>query len=246
MELLVIIALAGACFALLPLALELLAALIGIVLQALLRLLGYALERAGEGFRWGMSDGLDATWRTGKRIAGAIGDAAKWAYAAVSIFIEEWKISRDPEALARREAERRAYEQAMMDEFDRRSREAFEEMQAKARAQEEARAREEWEREQQRQQEARQRAEEERRRQQQEQARAKARAGAGAGKKSAPPSPYEQALALLGLKAGFTQDDLKRAFRARIKAAHPDAGGSTEAAAALNAAYELLKKRTAA
>lgn len=51
---------------------------------------------------------------------------------------------------------------------------------------------------------------------------------------------YEQALALLGLAPGFTQTALKRAYRAAIRTAHPDAGGTEAAAQAINSAYELI------
>lgn len=51
---------------------------------------------------------------------------------------------------------------------------------------------------------------------------------------------YAQALGLLGLTPGFTQTALKRAYRAAIRKAHPDAGGSAEAAQAINSAYELI------
>lgn len=51
---------------------------------------------------------------------------------------------------------------------------------------------------------------------------------------------YEQALALLGLAPGFTKAALKRAYRAAIRKAHPDAGGTAEAAQAVNSAYELI------
>lgn len=53
---------------------------------------------------------------------------------------------------------------------------------------------------------------------------------------------YEQALALLGLAPGFTHQALKRAYHAAIRIAHPDAGGSVEAAQAVNRAYQLVRQ----
>ena len=58
--------------------------------------------------------------------------------------------------------------------------------------------------------------------------------------KVAPRSPYEEALALLALTPDFTKPALKRAYRAAIRKAHPDAGGTARAAQAVNGAYELL------
>lgn len=57
---------------------------------------------------------------------------------------------------------------------------------------------------------------------------------------TSPADAYAQALALLGLTPGFTRAALKRAYRAAIRKAHPDAGGSAQAAQAVNAAYELI------
>lgn len=51
---------------------------------------------------------------------------------------------------------------------------------------------------------------------------------------------YTAALELLGLTPGFTQKALKSAYRVAMRAAHPDAGGSAQAAQAVNGAYELI------
>lgn len=51
---------------------------------------------------------------------------------------------------------------------------------------------------------------------------------------------YDRALALLGLAPGFTQAALKRAYRAAISRTHPDAGGTDDAAQAVNGAYALI------
>ena len=48
------------------------------------------------------------------------------------------------------------------------------------------------------------------------------------------------ALALLGLAPGAKADAIQAAWRARIAQAHPDAGGSDEAARAVTAARDLL------
>jgi len=56
--------------------------------------------------------------------------------------------------------------------------------------------------------------------------------------------PYRLALILLGLPEQFTAEDLTKAFRRAMLAAHPDAGGSTAKAQAVNAARALIKKRS--
>ncbi len=47
------------------------------------------------------------------------------------------------------------------------------------------------------------------------------------------------ARSVLGLAPGATRGEIKQAFRALAKAAHPDALGSTEAFVALHAAYKV-------
>ena len=50
----------------------------------------------------------------------------------------------------------------------------------------------------------------------------------------------DQALLLLGLDESSTWAEIRRAYRARIRQAHPDAGGSFETAASLNDAMAVL------
>lgn len=59
----------------------------------------------------------------------------------------------------------------------------------------------------------------------------------------APRDPYEDALARLGLKPGLTLADLKHAYKQAIRLAHPDAGGSMQAAQAVNAARDVIARR---
>lgn len=59
-------------------------------------------------------------------------------------------------------------------------------------------------------------------------------------------SPQDQAdAATLGVKTDVDRAALKRAWRAKIAAAHPDKGGNTAQAQAINAAYERMLKRRA-
>jgi hypothetical protein len=51
---------------------------------------------------------------------------------------------------------------------------------------------------------------------------------------------YGAALALLGLREPFAKADLKRVYRQAMKTAHTDAGGTNEAAVALNTARDLV------
>ena len=52
----------------------------------------------------------------------------------------------------------------------------------------------------------------------------------------------ERALRTLGLDAGARDDDINRAYRALIRRAHPDVGGSTTVAARITEAYHWLKR----
>jgi hypothetical protein len=52
--------------------------------------------------------------------------------------------------------------------------------------------------------------------------------------------PRARAYALLGLPVGAGKPDIERAYRAKMKRAHPDHGGSVELAAALNQARDEL------
>ena len=55
----------------------------------------------------------------------------------------------------------------------------------------------------------------------------------------APPSAWE----LLGLKPGAPEAEIDAAYRRKAKQAHPDAGGSHDQMATLNAARNELLKR---
>lgn len=59
---------------------------------------------------------------------------------------------------------------------------------------------------------------------------------------TSPEDAYAQALEVLGVTRGFTREALKCAYRTAIRNAHPDAGGSAQAAQAVNAAYELIRR----
>lgn len=50
-----------------------------------------------------------------------------------------------------------------------------------------------------------------------------------------------QAREVLGLTGNYTADDVKKAYREKAKANHPDMGGSEEKMKDVNAAYELLQ-----
>ena len=53
-------------------------------------------------------------------------------------------------------------------------------------------------------------------------------------------SEQDEALAVLGLTAGATQEQIKQAFRRLVKRHHPDVGGSARAFRRLNEAYQRL------
>jgi hypothetical protein len=57
------------------------------------------------------------------------------------------------------------------------------------------------------------------------------------------PDPETAALAVLGLEPGAGIGDIQAAWRARMATAHPDAGGSDDAARAVTAARDLLLDR---
>lgn len=68
------------------------------------------------------------------------------------------------------------------------------------------------------------------------------RTGALSGGEAAVPAEY----ALLGLRPGCGGDEARRAYRAAAKTAHPDAGGTNERMAAVNAARDAVLRREAA
>jgi len=52
-----------------------------------------------------------------------------------------------------------------------------------------------------------------------------------------------QARAILGVPMGATEADIRSAFRRKMARAHPDQGGSTEEAARISAARDMLLRR---
>ena len=55
---------------------------------------------------------------------------------------------------------------------------------------------------------------------------------------------YKQALVILGLTEGFTEDELKKKYRELSMKWHPDKGGNEEMMKQINVAYETLKSKT--
>jgi len=53
---------------------------------------------------------------------------------------------------------------------------------------------------------------------------------------------YEAARDLLGLRPGFTRKAFERAYKAAMKRAHPDAGGTTAQAQKVNKARETIRR----
>lgn len=50
----------------------------------------------------------------------------------------------------------------------------------------------------------------------------------------------EQALGIMQLSEGYSEDDLRKTYRKLAKKAHPDAGGSAEQFMLIKEAYEYL------
>ncbi len=53
-------------------------------------------------------------------------------------------------------------------------------------------------------------------------------------------NPEARARATLGVRLGASKAEIERAYRTKMKRAHPDHGGSVARAAALNQARDLL------
>lgn len=58
-----------------------------------------------------------------------------------------------------------------------------------------------------------------------------------------PPADQRAALALLGLDARASDDDIRAAHRRLLRSVHPDRGGSAELAQRVNAARDILLKK---
>lgn len=54
---------------------------------------------------------------------------------------------------------------------------------------------------------------------------------------------YAEACKILGLEAGFTDAELKTAYRRAANVAHPDVGGSDEEFVGISSAYKFLDRR---
>jgi hypothetical protein len=62
-------------------------------------------------------------------------------------------------------------------------------------------------------------------------------------RQTAPPIPNptrENAFGILGLRSGATEEEIRKAHRQLMKDHHPDAGGTEEMAAKINAAKDVL------
>ena len=68
------------------------------------------------------------------------------------------------------------------------------------------------------------------------------RAGAGGWRRAAAMSE-DEAYEVLGLRKGASRDDVSRAHRSLMKKLHPDQGGSTDLAARVNEAKDVLLRR---
>ncbi|MEO5866665.1 MAG: J domain-containing protein [Sphingomonas sp.] len=60
---------------------------------------------------------------------------------------------------------------------------------------------------------------------------------------AASPAEADAALAILGLRPGADEGEVRAAHRRLIQAVHPDHGGSTELTRRVNAARDVLLKR---
>jgi hypothetical protein len=69
------------------------------------------------------------------------------------------------------------------------------------------------------------------------------RAGEVGGDRRSGVMTEQQAYQILGLQPGAAPEEIARAHRALMKKLHPDQGGSTELAARVNAAKDMLSKR---
>lgn len=57
-------------------------------------------------------------------------------------------------------------------------------------------------------------------------------------------SELQKALDFFGLQIPFSEEELKKIWKEKMKSVHPDAGGNDEDAQKVNAYFELLKKYT--